>query len=490
MKQVFGSAAIVILVCVVGCQSFSPRWPSKQAHDTALRDEITAAYEQLSQSQADRGSSVQQASFESESGAADVGAPVAPTSLADDINRGHDEVNRQNWQAAKASYWQALQKQPDHPAAHHQLAIIADKQDDFRAAEFHYQSALRTSSSDPNLLSDLGYSYFLQQRHSESEDYLRQALTLDPTHAHALNNLSQLYLARVGGSTNEGTSGLNSTQSQGSALRPASFSQHAIHDRHTRIATGRNDNLAGLPEAPPPMSMRTGLRTPSHAPLASSLPGTLQAAHQPIPGQAGQNLNRLFSQIDAGRANFPSAAAVPVGSSFNANGAPITKGIPVEHTQGRVAPAHMMSAPEVVPNRSDARRLPSIGQPKTDHNRVLGRAPANPLDSMPRWPPPGQMTPRPARQTENSPRVPTAYPVSVIPSGTQINPGGMAYSGQQVSYETYQAGFPGQMGVQPGSRVVRPSTGTHHAHYTVPQAPTPAGSSDALQIPQRWPVGR
>ena len=117
-------------------------------------------------------------------------------SVADDLDRGHAEAAQGRLEQAKLSYQRVLEKEPDHLVAHHRLAILADKQQDFRTAEQHYLAALRKNSDDPNLFSDMGYSYFLQGRYLQSEKLFHDALRVQPTHKRALNNLGLLYGTR------------------------------------------------------------------------------------------------------------------------------------------------------------------------------------------------------------------------------------------------------------------------------------------------------
>ena len=136
-------------------------------------------------------SAVSQASLLTE--ARNASSPETLSSIAAELNQGHAEARQNNLEAAKAHYRRVLELQPDHSEAHHRLAIIADKQQDFGAAEHHYLSALRSNSGNADLLSDLGYSYFLQRRHRESQSALEQALRINPSHSRALNNLGLLY---------------------------------------------------------------------------------------------------------------------------------------------------------------------------------------------------------------------------------------------------------------------------------------------------------
>jgi Tfp pilus assembly protein PilF len=120
-------------------------------------------------------------------------APTGFQSLTEDLNRGHTLAQQGRFEEAKTHYEQVLRQQPNHALAHHRLAIIADKQKDFRIAEYHYRMALARSASNPDLLSDLGYSYFLQGKYRQSEQALRDALRYNPSHARSLNNLGLLY---------------------------------------------------------------------------------------------------------------------------------------------------------------------------------------------------------------------------------------------------------------------------------------------------------
>jgi hypothetical protein len=109
-----------------------------------------------------------------------------------ELNLGHAEARANNLEGAKRHYRRVLELQADQPEAHHRLAIIADKEQDFGAAEHHYLTALRKSTGNADLLSDLGYSYFLQRRYRESLGALEQALQINPSHGRALNNLGLL----------------------------------------------------------------------------------------------------------------------------------------------------------------------------------------------------------------------------------------------------------------------------------------------------------
>lgn len=121
------------------------------------------------------------------------------TLVAEKLNRGHLAYDQGQLDQAKVHYEDVLKLQPKHGEAHHRLAVIADRQPnpDFKVAEQHYLTALQSKGSDPDLLSDLGYSYYLQGRLDESDRYLTQALSVNPLHVRALNNRG-LLLGRRG----------------------------------------------------------------------------------------------------------------------------------------------------------------------------------------------------------------------------------------------------------------------------------------------------
>jgi Tfp pilus assembly protein PilF len=97
---------------------------------------------------------------------------------------------------ARQDFQQALNLDSGNTDAHHGIAIVADLEEDWLAAEFHYKQALQQRPQDPGILNDLGYSYLLQNRYHDASQYLRQALHVSPQHEHAHINLALLALKR------------------------------------------------------------------------------------------------------------------------------------------------------------------------------------------------------------------------------------------------------------------------------------------------------
>ena len=99
-------------------------------------------------------------------------------------------------QQAQQSFQQALNLDARNTSAHHGLAIVADLQENWVAAEHHYKQALQQNPNDADLLNDLGYSYLLQNKFYESSQYLNQAISIYPEHERAHINLALLSLKR------------------------------------------------------------------------------------------------------------------------------------------------------------------------------------------------------------------------------------------------------------------------------------------------------
>jgi tetratricopeptide (TPR) repeat protein len=95
---------------------------------------------------------------------------------------------------ARVAYNKALKLAPESADVHHRLAIVADKQGDYAAADEHYQAALRVRPQDANLLSDMGYSYSLRGKKEKAEQTLKKALEIEPSHKFAMANLGRLYV--------------------------------------------------------------------------------------------------------------------------------------------------------------------------------------------------------------------------------------------------------------------------------------------------------
>ena len=101
--------------------------------------------------------------------------PAGQVEIAELLHKGHDAFQHGNMPEAQANYYAVTQRQPNHPVANHRLGVIADRQQDYQSAQRYYFAALQASPRDANLLNDVGYSFLLQSRYGEAEQYLQAA---------------------------------------------------------------------------------------------------------------------------------------------------------------------------------------------------------------------------------------------------------------------------------------------------------------------------
>lgn len=106
------------------------------------------------------------------------------------------QLQRDYLNQAAAKYEQVLQQDSENAVAHHRMGVIGDLKRDFLSAETHYRRALKQTPHNPDLLSDIGYSYQLQERFDVAEKFLNRALEINPTHSRAANNLGKLAAER------------------------------------------------------------------------------------------------------------------------------------------------------------------------------------------------------------------------------------------------------------------------------------------------------
>jgi Tfp pilus assembly protein PilF len=108
------------------------------------------------------------------------------------LSQGNQELTAGRLPDAKLYFEQVLDADPTNFHAHHMLARIGDQTQEYQFAEGHYLAALSASPRDPNLLSDMGYSYLLQGEFGYANTYLKRAVTAKPDHVMARRNLAAL----------------------------------------------------------------------------------------------------------------------------------------------------------------------------------------------------------------------------------------------------------------------------------------------------------
>lgn len=112
----------------------------------------------------------------------------------DKLNKTYAEARllerRKDFAGAESLYRELLKSEPRSRDCYHRLGVIAAQQQKYDDAHGHYKIALECSTPTPDLWSDIGYCFYLQNKMPEAEQALRQALTLQPQHRSALNNLA------------------------------------------------------------------------------------------------------------------------------------------------------------------------------------------------------------------------------------------------------------------------------------------------------------
>lgn len=129
---------------------------------------------------------------------ADKVGKLAPAEAADvQVALGRSLEADGDTEKAMIAYREALARAPKRADAHVRMAVLLDRLGRFAESAPHYEAALKASPGDAEIFCDRGYSLALQNRPSEAEAALKQAITLKPDLARAHNNLG-LLLGRAG----------------------------------------------------------------------------------------------------------------------------------------------------------------------------------------------------------------------------------------------------------------------------------------------------
>ena len=108
------------------------------------------------------------------------------------ISLGRVAEKQGELEQAMAAIRAALARDGRRADAYLRMAVLHDKQGKFRESAELYRKALALRPGDPEIFCDMGYSFYLQRRWTESEQNLRQAIAVDRDHRRAHNNLALL----------------------------------------------------------------------------------------------------------------------------------------------------------------------------------------------------------------------------------------------------------------------------------------------------------
>ncbi len=97
---------------------------------------------------------------------------------------------------ARTLYLRYIEKNPEHPLPHHRLGVMAAREAKYDEAEQHFMRAMQLAPPSVELLSDVGYCYYLLSRLDEAEQLLRQGAAAEPANKMVNNNLALVMAAK------------------------------------------------------------------------------------------------------------------------------------------------------------------------------------------------------------------------------------------------------------------------------------------------------
>lgn len=113
----------------------------------------------------------------------------ADVALADQwVRQGYQQQNAGQWQAARQSYEQALQRLPDHPAALQLLGVVLRRLGEPARAEQLMRQSLQLFAAQPAVWNNLGSLLEEQGRSAEALGCFGQAVSLEPRYGEAHYN--------------------------------------------------------------------------------------------------------------------------------------------------------------------------------------------------------------------------------------------------------------------------------------------------------------
>lgn len=131
-------------------------------------------------------------------------------------------------QQAQRLFQELVRDNPNDANSLHRLGVIAAKLDQPQEANAYFMAALRNKPHDSEILTDLGYSLYLQNDLPAAETALRQARREDVTNERALNNLAMVVGAQ--GRTDESFALFRRDLSEAEAMSNVAYLQARTGD--------------------------------------------------------------------------------------------------------------------------------------------------------------------------------------------------------------------------------------------------------------------
>jgi tetratricopeptide (TPR) repeat protein len=110
------------------------------------------------------------------------------------VNLGLVELRRGNFERALRDFVEARDLNPDLPAPHHSLGLLADRQGDGARAESHYRAALRVDPGFAPARVDLARRLFERGAFEEAREQFLRVTQVAPDFPEGWSGLSETYL--------------------------------------------------------------------------------------------------------------------------------------------------------------------------------------------------------------------------------------------------------------------------------------------------------
>ncbi|MBV08775.1 MAG: hypothetical protein CMN21_06080 [Rubinisphaera sp.] len=341
-------------------------------------------------------------------------SPSSQLLAGDDFRKGEAALQSGNLKQAKKHFMAVVTAEPDNASAHHRLAYIADKNEEYNTAEIHYLTAMRIDPQNADIPCDLGYSYMLQNRDKDSRRYLEKALLIDPRHKSSLLNLAtvqarqgdyqgSLALFRQAGSEQEAQANIarlfpNGPPAGGNDIQLASNENRqppneATLELQRKLANARNNERA------------EGLQAFQELPVAQNPKQNPQPGRTQQPDYSKMNpreipagsINDAFAQIDdeyeqqrLQKHDTPNSSPAPKNRPTNTAPMSDPRAYVVENSRNRMPDHQAVVAPDPYVNTTPPANSPSR-QPTNGQNQYASNSSLPPMNlETPRDPVPPQ----------------------------------------------------------------------------------------------------
>ena len=126
---------------------------------------------------------------------------LSPTATPSRLQAYHDQIAAQyvaandletqgDFEAARKLYLELHEKHPKNADYLHRLAVVNTRLQRYSEANSYYCRAHAIDPTNPRLLADMGYTYYLTGDMPEAEAILRESLRVKPNDPRATNNLA------------------------------------------------------------------------------------------------------------------------------------------------------------------------------------------------------------------------------------------------------------------------------------------------------------